>query len=95
MATATWTPGAGAWTDPEVTELQGCHQRAPLLQVQEEFGDPEKKVAEEMEHLWGLQWPVRQGPRWLAPSWGHLPVWWAVKQAAADFGKLIALNAAT
>lgn len=31
----------------------------------------------------------------LHPSWGHLPVWWIMKQAAADFGKLIALNAAT
>lgn len=54
----------------EVTDLQGCHQRAPLLQAQEEFGYPEKKVAEEMEHLWGLQWPVRQGSWWLAPKLG-------------------------
>lgn len=35
----------------EVTEPQGCHQRAPLLQAQEDFGDPEQAVAEEMEFL--------------------------------------------
>lgn len=68
MATGTWTPEQDRCR--EVTELQGCHQRAPLLQAREVFGYPEKKVAEEMEHLWGLQWPIRQGSWWLAPKLG-------------------------
>lgn len=63
MATETWTPGAGAWTNPERRQSSKGATRGHLYSRPKRwFGYPEKKVAEEMEHLWGLQWPVRQGP---------------------------------
>lgn len=58
----------------EVTELQGCHQRAPLLQAQEEFGDPEKKEAEEMEHLWACSGQSGRDCGALHPRWSHLKI---------------------
>lgn len=95
MATETWRLGAGAWGDPERWQSSMGATRGHLCSSPRRwFSSFEKGVAE--KSISGVpSGPARQGPQWYVPDWGQLASWWAMKWAAADIGKPIALNAAT
>lgn len=96
MAAETWRPGAGTWANPERWWSSTGATRGHLCSSPRRwFSDFKKRVAEEKSISGACSGPARQGPRWYAPGWGHLAIWWAMKWAAADAGKPIALNAAT